>query len=361
MYPGLATEYSVITAEQWSAPSAPSPPTPPPPSPPSSPTQRSPSRSMPAWEVSPSTGLTSSMPSTTTCTMRWETPPHSLSLSSWWCGSQLQPPSQVLEQLGEAAKDEETTVTTITGAGFKDRYLAAEEMKVVSGKYFSSGNDMTSFSEVPAGGRRDFSTLKGERLIRWALSEQGIRGDFGKQIFLVVTKVKMLSSCWLFAFSTLQDIQVFNINKTGLLMHLLTFRSRWWVSSMVLPLGSVRAAWLKIPAFINTEHDMYLQWQSYKTYMSSWHFKTDMAISIPDFQNICQNPNDRRLHNAGLDGRGVRVGQCHLPRPLHSPGAHPWSLLVENFSKVQTYQSAIDSQLSENNPLKIVFTVEIQT
>jgi len=75
--------------------------------------------------------------------------------------------NEVLEQLGEAAKDEETTVTTITGAGFKDRYLAAEEMKVVSGKYFSSGNDMTSFSEVPAGGRRDFSTLKGERLIRF--------------------------------------------------------------------------------------------------------------------------------------------------------------------------------------------------
>jgi len=59
--------------------------------------------------------------------------------------------NEVLEQLGEAAKDEETTVTTITGAG----------------KYFSSGNDMTSFSEVPAGGRRDFSTLKGERLIRF--------------------------------------------------------------------------------------------------------------------------------------------------------------------------------------------------
>merc|ERR1719237_621306 len=57
--------------------------------------------------------------------------------------------NEVLAQLGEAAKDEETTVTTITGAGFKDRYLAAEEMKVVSGKYFSSGNDMTSFSEVP--------------------------------------------------------------------------------------------------------------------------------------------------------------------------------------------------------------------
>merc|ERR1719348_1430712 len=41
--------------------------------------------------------------------------------------------NEVLEELGEAAKDEETTVTTITGAG----------------KYFSSGNDMTSFSEVP--------------------------------------------------------------------------------------------------------------------------------------------------------------------------------------------------------------------
>ena len=37
---------------------------------------------------------------------------------------------------------------------------------LVSGKYFSSGNDMTSFSEVPTGGRREFSTLKGERLIR---------------------------------------------------------------------------------------------------------------------------------------------------------------------------------------------------
>merc|ERR1719348_2383141 len=59
--------------------------------------------------------------------------------------------NEVLEQLGEAAKDEETTVTTITGAG----------------KYFSSGNDMTSFSEVPTGGRREFSTLKGERLIRF--------------------------------------------------------------------------------------------------------------------------------------------------------------------------------------------------
>jgi len=59
--------------------------------------------------------------------------------------------NEVLEQLGEAAKDEETTVTTITGAG----------------KYFSSGNDMTSFSEVPPGGRREFSTLKGERLIRF--------------------------------------------------------------------------------------------------------------------------------------------------------------------------------------------------
>jgi len=59
--------------------------------------------------------------------------------------------NEVLEELGEAAKDEETTVTTITGAG----------------KYFSSGNDMTSFSEVPAGGRREFSTLKGERLIRF--------------------------------------------------------------------------------------------------------------------------------------------------------------------------------------------------
>merc|ERR1719234_2884753 len=59
--------------------------------------------------------------------------------------------NEVLEDLGEAAKDEETTVTTITGAG----------------KYFSSGNDMTSFSEVPAGGRREFSTLKGERLIRF--------------------------------------------------------------------------------------------------------------------------------------------------------------------------------------------------
>ena len=75
------------------------------------------------------------------------------------------PPSQVLEQLGEAAKDEETTVTTITGAG-SDRYLYPEKIKVVSGKYFSSGNDMTSFSEVPPGGRREFSTLKGERLIR---------------------------------------------------------------------------------------------------------------------------------------------------------------------------------------------------
>ena len=30
---------------------------------------------------------------------------------------QLPPLSQVLEELGEAAKDEETTVTTITGAG----------------------------------------------------------------------------------------------------------------------------------------------------------------------------------------------------------------------------------------------------
>jgi len=59
--------------------------------------------------------------------------------------------NEVLEDLGEAAKDEETTVTTITGAG----------------KYFSSGNDMTSFSEVPPGGRREFSTLKGERLIRF--------------------------------------------------------------------------------------------------------------------------------------------------------------------------------------------------
>merc|ERR1719266_278370 len=59
--------------------------------------------------------------------------------------------NEVLEQLGEAAKDEETTVTTITGAG----------------KYFSSGNDMTSFSEVAAGGRREFSTLKGERLLRF--------------------------------------------------------------------------------------------------------------------------------------------------------------------------------------------------
>merc|ERR1719249_203965 len=46
--------------------------------------------------------------------------------------------NEVLEELGEAAKDEETTVTTITGAG----------------KYFSSGNDMTSFSEVPSGGRQ---------------------------------------------------------------------------------------------------------------------------------------------------------------------------------------------------------------
>merc|ERR1719495_2541675 len=36
-----------------------------------------------------------------------------------------------------------------------------------AGKYFSSGNDMTSFSEVPTGGRREFSTLKGERLIRF--------------------------------------------------------------------------------------------------------------------------------------------------------------------------------------------------
>jgi len=59
--------------------------------------------------------------------------------------------NEVLEELGEAAKDEETTVTTITGAG----------------KYFSSGNDMTSFSGVPSGGRREFSTLKGERLIRF--------------------------------------------------------------------------------------------------------------------------------------------------------------------------------------------------
>jgi len=59
--------------------------------------------------------------------------------------------NELLHELGEAGRDDDTTVTTITGAG----------------KYFSSGNDMTSFSEVPTGGRREFSTLKGERLIRF--------------------------------------------------------------------------------------------------------------------------------------------------------------------------------------------------
>ena len=42
------------------------------------------------------------------------------------------------------------------------------------------------------------------------------------------------------------------------------------------------------------------------------------------------------MHNAWPDGCGLCVRHRHLPRPIHSPRAHPWSLLIKNFSKVTT-------------------------
>merc|ERR1712154_583173 len=61
--------------------------------------------------------------------------------------------TEVLEDLHAAADDDQTVVTAITGAG----------------KYFSSGNDLTTFSEVSTDleERKQFSRTKGERLIKF--------------------------------------------------------------------------------------------------------------------------------------------------------------------------------------------------
>ena len=61
--------------------------------------------------------------------------------------------NEVLEDLHAAAEDDQTVVAAITGAG----------------KYFSSGNDLTSFSAVSQDleERKEFSKIKGQRLIKF--------------------------------------------------------------------------------------------------------------------------------------------------------------------------------------------------
>ena len=63
--------------------------------------------------------------------------------------------NEVLEDLSKAADDENTVVTALTGAG----------------EYFSSGNDLTAFSQVPSNleQRKEFSKIKGQRLIKGQL------------------------------------------------------------------------------------------------------------------------------------------------------------------------------------------------
>ena len=61
--------------------------------------------------------------------------------------------NEVLEDLNTAADDDSTVIAAITGAG----------------RYFSSGNDLTTFSQVSNNleERRQFSKVKGERLIKF--------------------------------------------------------------------------------------------------------------------------------------------------------------------------------------------------
>lgn len=73
-------------------------------------------------------------------------------------------------------------------------------------------------------------------------------------------------------------------------------------------------------------------------------FKLQSLLEIAEcvsFQihNFCWNVTNsitskHRLHDAGLDGRGLRLWHGHLPRPLHRSSTHPRGLLVKNISQV---------------------------